>query len=152
LQYCGAVSAKARQTRQEDVVSLKDRFVGLFGCDDGTGGDRGRVRADRQRIRAGRGRYQSMLDREATPADLEQLREFVRTRRGVELYVEPETTATDTTAVAVAYDGEWIRRRVGSLPVARSLARGLGVPVYDAAIVGYPVAMRRYRRPDDRAT
>jgi hypothetical protein len=93
-----------------------------------------------------------MLDREATPADLDQLREFIRTRRGVELYVEPETSATDTTAVAVAYDGEWIRRRVGSLPVARDLAVGLGVPIYDAAIVGYPAAMRRYRRPDHPST
>jgi hypothetical protein len=130
-------------------VGFKDRFVGLFGRDDGSGAGRQRFSADRQRIRAGRGRYQSMLDREATPADLDQLREFIRTRRGVELYIEPETSATDTTAVAVAYDGEWIRRRVGSPPVARNLAAGLGVPIHDAAIVGYPEAMRRYRRPDN---
>jgi hypothetical protein len=129
-------------------VSLKDRFARLFGRDDGAGTGRERFSADRQRIRAGRGCYQSLLDREATPADIDQLREFIRTRRGVELYVEPETSATDTTAVAVAYDGEWIRRRVGSPPVARNLAAGLGVPIYDAAIVGYPAAMRRYRRPD----
>jgi hypothetical protein len=133
-------------------VSLKDRLAGLFGRDDGVGAGRERFNADRRRIRAGRGRYQSMLDREATPADLDQLREFIRTRRGVELYVEPETSATDTTAVAVAYDGEWIRRRVGSPAVARDLAVGLGVPIYDAAIVGYPAAMRRYRRPDHPST
>jgi hypothetical protein len=88
-----------------------------------------------------------MLDRQATPDDLEQLREFVRTRRGVEFYVEPETTATDTTAVAVASDGEWIRRRVGAAAIAREMARQLGIPVYDAAAVGYPESMRRYRRP-----
>ncbi|KAA0016362.1 hypothetical protein FOY51_26390 [Antrihabitans cavernicola] len=92
-----------------------------------------------------------MLDREATPADLEELREFVRTRRGVELYVEPETSATDTTAVAVAHDGEWIRRRVGAPSVARELASQLRIPAYDAAITGYPAAMRRYRRTDDGA-
>jgi hypothetical protein len=129
-------------------VSLKDRFARLFGRDDGAGTGRKRFSPDRQRMRAGRGGYQSLLDREATPADIDQLREFIRTRRGVELYVEPETSATDTTAVAVAYDGEWIRRRVGSPPVARNLAAGLGVPIYDAAIVGYPAAMRRYRRTD----
>ncbi|MBA3955744.1 MAG: hypothetical protein H0X58_03680 [Acidimicrobiia bacterium] len=88
-----------------------------------------------------------MLDREASPDDLAELRDFAATRSGVEFYVEPETTATDTTAVAVASDGEWIRRRVGSPVVARDLAAELGIPAYDAAIVGYPDAMRRYRRP-----
>ncbi|HEY6422305.1 MAG TPA: oxidoreductase [Pseudonocardiaceae bacterium] len=99
-------------------------------------------------IRGRRGGYQNILDREATPDDLAQLRGFVATRIGVEFYVEPETAATDTTAVAVAADGEWIRRRVGSPAVARQLAAELGIPAYDAAIVGYPDAMRRYRRPD----
>jgi len=79
-----------------------------------------------------------MLDREASPDDLAELRDFAATRSGVEFYVEPETTATDTTAVAVASDGEWIRRRVGSPVVARELAAELGIPAYDAAIVGYP--------------
>jgi hypothetical protein len=128
-------------------MSFTDRLAGLFGRrDDDAGAERRRIRADRRRIRAGRSNYQSMLDREATPADLEQLREFVRTRRGVEFYVEPETTATDTTAVAVASDGEWIRRRVGAPIIAREMARELGIPVYDAAVVGYPESMRRYRR------
>ncbi len=102
----------------------------------------------RRAIRVRRGGYQSMLDREATPDDLSQLRAFVTSRIGVEFYVEPETAATDTTAVAVAADGEWIRRRVGSPAVARKLAAQLRIPAYDAAIVGYPDAMRRYRRPD----
>lgn len=99
-------------------------------------------------IRVRRGEYQSMLDREATTDDLAALRGFVTSRIGVEFYVEPETAATDTTAVAVAADGEWIRRRVGSPAVARKLAAELGIPAYDAAIVGYPDAMRRYRRPN----
>ena len=67
---------------------------------------------DRMRARrrgAGDGGRRQLLDREATPADLEHLRVFVRTRTGVEFYVEPETTATDTTVVAVAKDGEWTR-------------------------------------------
>jgi hypothetical protein len=84
--------------------------------------------------------------REATPADLEHLRAFVRSRRGVELYVEPESDATDTTAVAEAGDGEWTRRRVGSPAVARGLATQLAIPVYDVTLIGYPAAMRRYRR------
>jgi hypothetical protein len=99
---------------------------------------------DRLRIRRGRGGKVASMDREATPEDLDDLRGFARTRVGVELYVEPETMVTDTTAVAVATDGEWIRRRVGSPRVVRRLAHDLRVPVYDVEIVGYPERMRAY--------
>ena len=88
-------------------MGLQDYLGRLFGR-------AGRLSSQRA-IRVRRGGYQSMLDREATPDDLAQLRDFVATRTGVELYVEPETAATDTTAVAVASDGEWIRRRVGTV-------------------------------------
>jgi hypothetical protein len=99
---------------------------------------------DRLRIRRGRGSKVASMDREATPDDLDDVRDFARTRVGVELYVEPETMVTDTTAVAVASDGEWIRRRVGSPRVVRRLAHDLRVPVYDVEIVGYPERMRAY--------
>ncbi len=99
---------------------------------------------DRFRIRRTRGTKVAALDREATPDDLDALRAFARSRTGVEFYVEPETMVTDTTAVAVAADGEWTRRRVGSPAVARRLARKLGLPVYDVQIVGYPERMRAY--------
>lgn len=128
-------------------MNLRQRLAEIIGADNQNGAQRQRAAADRRRLRASRGGYRSMLDRQATPDDLEQLREFVRTRRGVELYLEPETTATDTTAVAVASDGEWIRRRVGAPDIAREMACELGIPVYDAAVVGYPESMRRYRRP-----
>jgi hypothetical protein len=93
---------------------------------------------------AGAGGVRTSLDREATPADLAHLRDFATTRAGVEFYVEPETTATDTTAVAVAADGEWTRRRVGSPGAIGKLARDLRLPVYEAAVVGYPKRMREY--------
>lgn len=92
----------------------------------------------------GAGGIRTTLDREGTPADLAHLREFATTRVGVEFYVEPETTATDTTAVAVASDGEWTRRRVGSPRAIGKLARELRLPVYEAAVVGYPKRMRDY--------
>ena len=72
------------------------------------------------------------------------MREFARTRTGVEFYVEPETMVTDTTAVAIAADGEWTRRRVGSPRVIRQVAKQLSLPVYDVQIVGYPERMRAY--------
>jgi predicted GTPase len=99
---------------------------------------------DNLRIRRNRGRKVASMDREATSEDLEALREFARTRVGVEFFVEPETMVTDTTAVAVAADGEWTRRRVGSPQVIRQVAKQLQLPVYDVQIVGYPERMRAY--------
>jgi hypothetical protein len=88
----------------------------------------------------------TVLDREATTDDLGDLRRFVREHHGVEFYAEPETTATDATVVAIDSEGAWIRRRVGGPAVARRLARDLGLPVYDAAVVGYPRRMREWNR------
>jgi hypothetical protein len=99
---------------------------------------------DNFRIRRTRGARVASMDREATADDLDALREFARTRQGVEFYVEPETMVTDTTAVAVAADGEWTRRRVGSPQVIRQVAKQLQLPVYDVQIVGYPERMRAY--------
>ncbi|MFC4107330.1 hypothetical protein [Micromonospora zhanjiangensis] len=86
------------------------------------------------------------LDREATAQDFAELAAFVAARHGVEFYLEPETTATDTTVVAIAHDGEWIRRRTGSPYAAGKFARKHGVPLYEAAKVGYPERMRVWNR------
>ncbi|HKT01875.1 MAG TPA: hypothetical protein VJT31_20305 [Rugosimonospora sp.] len=93
------------------------------------------------------------LDREANADDLAALSAFITSRRGVELYLEPETTATDTTVVAIAHDGEWIRRRTGSPRAAHQIARRHTVPLYEAAKVGYPERMRAWNRahPERRA-
>ncbi|MBC6461975.1 hypothetical protein [Actinomadura sp. HBU206391] len=99
---------------------------------------------DRFGIRKNRGPRVTRFDREATDADIEALIAFARDRRGVEFFVEPETFATDTTAVAVADDGEWTRRRVGSPTVIAKVARNLGLPIYDVNLVGYPPRMRAW--------
>jgi hypothetical protein len=99
---------------------------------------------DRFGLRKNRGSSVTRLDREATDADIEALIAFARSRQGVEFFVEPETFATDTTAVAVATDGEWTRRRVGSPQVIAKVARDLGLPVYDVQLVGYPPRMRAW--------
>jgi hypothetical protein len=93
------------------------------------------------------------LDREATAEDLAGLEEFIASRRGIELYLEPETTATDTTVVAIAHDGEWIRRRTGTPRAAHRIAQRHQVPLYEAARVGYPERMRAWNRehPERRA-
>lgn len=84
--------------------------------------------------------------RAADTGDTRHLEEFARTRTGVEAFVEPRTTVTETTVVLVAADGEWTRRRVDGPQAAHALAHQLGVPAYDAAVVGYPQRMREWTR------
>ncbi len=82
--------------------------------------------------------------RRASGEDTSHLEEFVRTRRGVEAYVEPRTTVTEATVVLVAADGEWTRRRISGPEAARDLGRRLAIPVYDTNLVGYPKRMREW--------
>jgi hypothetical protein len=93
------------------------------------------------------------LDREANAEDLGSLTAFITSHQGVELYLEPETMATDTTVVAIAHDGEWIRRRTGSPRTAYQLAQRHAIPLYEATKVGYPERMRVWNRnhPERRA-
>ncbi len=88
------------------------------------------------------GKQRPGLPRQAVSADRQHLEEFVRTRVGVEAFVEPRTTVTETTVVLVATSGEWTRRRVPSPQVVHEWANSLGIPSYDAAVVGYPQRMR----------
>jgi hypothetical protein len=120
--------------------------MGLF--DRLRGGGRGGRSGQRDGVRRG------TLDRGSQKADLAHLEQFVATRRGVEGYVEPRTTVTETTIVLVAADGEWTRRRIDGPDVARRLSRELTIPVYDAQVTGYPQRMRDWsarkknNRPD----
>lgn len=82
--------------------------------------------------------------RKATKDDLAQLREWASARSGVEAFVEPQTSVTQTTVLLVAGDGEFTRRRVPSPQAAADFARKVGIPVYDTNRVGYPQRMRDY--------
>ncbi|MEU7869824.1 hypothetical protein [Dactylosporangium sp. NPDC049140] len=82
--------------------------------------------------------------RAASREDLAYLEEFVRSRRGVEGFIEPRTTVTETTLLLIAHDGEWTRRRMDSPQAARQFAHRLSMPVYDIALVGYPQRWRDY--------
>ncbi|WP_433533586.1 hypothetical protein ACQPYA_23670 [Micromonospora sp. CA-263727] len=92
-------------------------------------------------------------DRTANRADLEHLENFIRTRKGVEAFIEPRTTVTETTIILIADDGEWTRRRIDGPDGARRFAYRLSIPIYDVALMGYPQRMRDYnerrkRRPE----
>jgi hypothetical protein len=88
--------------------------------------------------------------RPADRADLDYLAEFVRSRRGVEGYIEPRTTVTETTILLVAHDGEWTRRRIESPEAARRFAHKLAMPIYDIRLMGYPQRMRDYNARQKR--
>lgn len=83
-------------------------------------------------------------DRGAQHRDTSHLEQFHATRHGVEAYVEPRTTMTETTVMLIAHDGEWTRRRVDGTEAAFNLGDKLGIPVYEVAKVGYPQRMRDY--------
>lgn len=84
--------------------------------------------------------------RAAESSDAQYLKDWVRTRSGIEGFIEPRTAVTDTTMLLVAVDGEWTRRRVPSADWAHDFANKLGIPSYDAAVVGYPDRMREWNR------
>jgi hypothetical protein len=102
-------------------------------------------RGIREAVTGGRSRTATAL-RWSTAAEEQHLREWVASRTGVEGFVEPRTAISDVTLLLVARDGEWTRRRVPSVEWAHRFANQLGVPSYDAAVVGYPSRMREYNR------
>lgn len=91
-----------------------------------------------------RRRSSAGLRAERSAGDFLHLEQFVRSRRGVEAYLEPKTTVTQTTVVLIAHDGEWTRRRVPSEAAARAWGNRVGIPVYEVALVGYPRRMREF--------
>jgi len=94
-----------------------------------------------------RRRRESGGQRGADRADTAHLEDFARSRYGVEAFIEPRTTVTETTVILIAHDGEWTRRRVDGPEAARRLGSRLAIPVYEISLVGYP---RRWREYNER--
>jgi len=91
-----------------------------------------------------RRRRRSGTLRSANDGDTRHLEAWAAARHGVEAFVEPRTSVTETTVVLIAHDGEWTRRRIGSLDEAQRFGRKRSIPVYEVAKVGYPQRMREY--------
>ncbi len=100
---------------------------------------------DRVRPRATRAAASARGERQEQVQEARRhLEEFVRTRVGVEAFVEPPTAVLPPTILLVASSGEWTRRRVGDGAAVRKLTEDLRIPVYDARLVGYPKRMREW--------
>jgi hypothetical protein len=78
-------------------------------------------------------------------SDRAYLEGWAAQRRGVEGFVEPRTSLNPPSILLVAHDGEWTRRSVPNEKVAFEWARSLGLPCYDASLVGYPRRMQEWR-------
>jgi hypothetical protein len=100
--------------------------------------------------RRGKGGQKAGTLRKASSGDTKHLEEWAAARHGVEAYVEPKTTVTETTVVLIAHDGEWTRRRIDSLDAAQNFGRKRSIPVYEVARVGYPKRMREYTERQKR--
>ena len=93
-----------------------------------------------------RRRHKPGTVRPAASEDVRYLQEWITARSGIEGFIEPRTTVTDTTLLLVALTGEWTRRRVPSAEWAHDFCNRNAVPSYDAAVVGVPDRMREWNR------
>ncbi|MFI7679319.1 S1 family peptidase [Actinophytocola sp. NPDC049390] len=80
----------------------------------------------------------------ARDEDLEYMEQWALQRTGVEAYYEPGTATIVATVMLIAGDGEWTRRKIGSLEGAIRFGNQCGVPVYEVFRTGYPQRKRDY--------
>lgn len=68
---------------------------------------------------------------------------FLDTHEGVEAYVEPKTVVSPKSVVLVDAVGEWRRFELKEDAYLRRLSTERALPIFDAALTGYPARMRR---------
>jgi hypothetical protein len=73
----------------------------------------------------------------------DEIVEFLDTHDGVEAYVEPKTVVSAKSVVLVDGAGEWRRFELKEDAYLRRLATERVLPIFDAALTGYPPRMRR---------
>jgi hypothetical protein len=73
----------------------------------------------------------------------DEIAEFLDTHEGVEAYVEPMTVVSPKSVVLVDVVGEWRRFELKEDAHLRRLATERVLPIFDAALTGYPQRMRR---------
>jgi hypothetical protein len=82
---------------------------------------------------------------------LAELAAFAAERKGVEGYVEPKTATSPTTLLLVDRNGDHRREPVREPADAVRFCEGLGIPVYDARVIGYPQRMKDFEKRRNQA-
>lgn len=90
-------------------------------------------------------RIRNFFSRRSSP-DLGPLELFAREHQGVEGFVEPQTATNPTTLLLVDRIGEHTRGEVRDPRQAFEFCERLGLPVYDAAVIGYPQRMKDFAK------
>ncbi len=72
---------------------------------------------------------------------------FLDTHEGVEAYMEPKTVMSPKSVVLVDAMGEWRRFDLKEDAYLRRLSAERTLPIFDAALTGYPPRMRRHSGP-----
>jgi len=75
-----------------------------------------------------------------------ELEAWARVHKGVEGYIEPRTPTTPTTLLLVDRVGEHLRGEVREPADAVAFCERVGLPVYDAQVIGYPKRMKDFER------
>ncbi len=73
----------------------------------------------------------------------DEIVEFLDTHEGVEAYVEPKTVVSPKSVVLIDAAGEWRRFELKEDAYLRRLSAERVLPIFDAALTGYPARMRR---------
>ena len=90
-------------------------------------------------------RIRGFFNKKNNPA-LAELEVFATERRGVEGFIEPQTSTSPTTLLLVDRDGDHLRGPVKEPQDAAAFCERFGIPVYDAQVIGYPKRMKEFEK------
>jgi hypothetical protein len=95
-------------------------------------------------------RIRRFFARKRSP-ELKELEPFVRERKGVEGFIEPKTRTNPASLLLVDRAGDHVRSPINEVEDAMAFCERMGIPIYDAQVVGYPKRMRDFDERRRRA-
>jgi hypothetical protein len=96
-------------------------------------------------------RIRGFFSRRNSP-QLDAMAEWARARKGLEGFIEPRTATNPTTLLLVDRDGDHHRAPVRAPVDAVRFCDKLGIPVYDARVIGYPKRMKDFEKGGSKKT
>jgi hypothetical protein len=90
-------------------------------------------------------RIRGFFSKRGNPA-LGELEVWAEGRKGIEGYIEPKTATSPTTLLLVDRTGDHLRGPVRDPLDAAAFCEKIGVPVYDAQVMGYPQRMKDFEK------